>query len=344
MYIKKPDVVELTAIKESPRFYDELEIRLKRFFRDKFYIPLLREIDLSVNTIKNSDEYTALKDALFRGVVTFGKNRFSGKFSAQVSKELIEMGAVFEKRTGSFKIQSSFIPTQVSQMVLSGDLNFQKKMHLLDQKLSEIIPEELSSTFKCADIFDKTLYKADTDFRKNVKKIAVVPELTKEERDQISKQWQDNMNLWIKDWTGEQIKEIRATIYQEVMSGSRRESLIPPIMKITKTIQGSHEQSLNKAKFLARQETRLLMAAFKQTRYEAAGSKSYIWRNVHRPKDASPDQHTPGNVRYSHAILDGKEFEWSNPPISTNPGEPVRRNNPGTDFNCRCFSRPLIKK
>lgn len=336
-------IVELKTFEESPATYDELEDRLNEFFLKFLYIPLVQEIDLPKNIIRNAKK-NPLTDALYRGRVTYSAGAFRGKFNAQISKELKALGAKFDRKTSSYKLPEDEIPTQVKQLISAGDLHFQTQMSKLDDKLAKVIPEELAENFKCADIFDKTLHKADTSFRKNIRNITVTPELTESQRAKIATDWQNNMKLYIKDWTEKQIKELRSKIYEDITAGARRESLIPPILKITKTIQSSHEQALNKAKFLAHQESRLMMAKFKEVRYKDAGIQEYIWRCVHRPFDNTPGHHSPGNVRYSHGILNGKIFKFSDPPVTTNPGEPSRRNNPGQDYRCRCFARPILRK
>jgi SPP1 gp7 family putative phage head morphogenesis protein len=89
-----------------------------------------------------------------------------------------------------------------------------------------------------------------------------------------------------------------------------------------------------KAKFLARQETGLLMAKFKESRYTESGIHQYKWRC-----SAGSAKHP---VRPSHKVLDGRVFRWDTPPITTAPDEPQRRNNPGEDFNCRCVAIPIV--
>lgn len=335
--------IELKPIQESLKDYDDLEKRIEKFFRESIYIPILKQLQLPKKTIKNTAHANALMDALFTGQIIYSTGTFSGKFNASISRELRNIGAKFDRKTSSYKLEESKIPIEFRNVISASKVHFQKRMEELDETLAKLIPEELAKQFKCQDLFDKALWKADREFKKNVKNIAVTPSVSKEQREKISKAWQDNLQLYIKGWTEKQIKDIRKQIYEDVSGGTRRKSLIPAIYKVTKTIQKSHEEALNKAKFLAHQESRLMMAAFKQTRYEEAGSKSYIWRCVKRPHDESPKQHTPGNVRYTHGKLDQKEIKWSEPPITSNPGESVRRNHAGQDYNCRCFSRPIIK-
>lgn len=337
-------IIELKIIEESPRTYDEIEARLKKFFREQIYFPILRELNLSKKIMKNAAHFNALMDALYTGRIHYLNGVFTGKLSAAISKELRAIGASFDHKTGTYRLPETDVPIQVMQVIQSTESHFLNKMAKLDKTLSELSPSGIANQFKCADLFDKTLFKADKEFRKNVKNITNPPQLTPEQRERIATDWQNNMKLWIKDWTEEQIKDLRKNIFEDVMSGKRRESLVPPILKITKTIQESHDQAVHKAKFLAHQETRLLMAKFKEVRYTDAGVHEYIWRCRHRPHDTSPQKHTPGNVRYSHGLLNGKIFSWANPPITSNPGQPLRRNNPGQDYNCFCQARPILRK
>ncbi len=107
--------------------------------------------------------------------------------------------------------------------------------------------------------------------------------------------------------------------------GYRYETLVAEIQK-------SYGISQRKAKFLARQETSLLMSKFKQVRYQEAGSNEYIWDCV-----AGSSAHP---VRHFHLLNRGKIFRWdTGAPINAN-GD---RKNPGQDYNCRCFAKPIIR-
>lgn len=336
-------LVELDPIEEPQEGYDILEKRLKEFFKKVLYIPLLKEMELPKKVLLNAPP-NALTEALMSGQITYIDGEFVGKFNAAISKELHLLGASFDSKKGSFKLRISYVPYAIRQAILSGEDRFKQRLKDLDRKLKSMVPEELADQFKCEDVFDRTLFRADKSFQKNVKKLVLTPTLTPGDREKISKEWQNNMRLYIKDWTEEQIKKLRAQVYEQIVTQGSREKLIAPILKITKTIQGSHDEALNKAKFLAHQESRMLMAKFKEVRYTGAGIPEYLWRCVHRPFDASPNQHIKGNVRYAHGLLNGKIFRWDDPPITSNPGEPTRRNNPGTDYNCRCIARPILRK
>ncbi len=122
-------------------------------------------------------------------------------------------------------------------------------------------------------------------------------------------------------------------IETSITAGNRYDSLI-------KVIERQYGVMTSKARFIARQETNLFLAAFKKARYTSAGSQTYIWGCVKMPHDTSPDHHTLGNVRYYHGILEGSIQRWDNPPPTDAKGN---RNNPLEDFGCRCFAIPQIE-
>jgi SPP1 gp7 family putative phage head morphogenesis protein len=78
-----------------------------------------------------------------------------------------------------------------------------------------------------------------------------------------------------------------------------------------------------------------MIAAYKKEKYTSAGVNKYKWRCV-----AGSPLHP---VRPSHKALNGKIFSFDDPPITTMPGEPVRRNNPREDYGCRCHAVPIVE-
>lgn len=321
--------IELRPIKESTEDFEAVEKRIKDLFRKLVYLPLLKELGEPRKSLKNATgDYEALLDALFKGTVTFSRGVFTGRFNAQVSKELKKIGARWDRKTASFRIHQSSLPPELRSAVAASELRFEEKLAGIDRKLGQILPDEIADQFKGSDLFDRTLWRTEKDFQASVKNITVAPQLTPERSKRIADEWQDNMKLWIKDFAEKEIKELRKDMKKSVFTGNRYESAV-------KTIQKSYGVTERKAKFLARQETSLLMTKFKETRYTDSGVNEYKWGCV-----AGSKLHP---VRPAHKSLEGKIFKWDNPPITTAPGEPARRNNPGQDYNCRCFARPIVR-
>lgn len=334
--------IELTPIKETTKDYEDVESKIKRLFRVHIYLPILRELDLSSKTLQNSKAFS-LAEAIKYGRIQFAQGRFTGSFSASTSRELKDLGAKWDRKTSSFKILQSALPPQIQAVISASNVRFEEKLSKIDAKLAQILPEEFADQLKVSDNFDSSLWKVDRDFHKSIKNITVAPKLSAEDRKRIADEWQNNMKLWITDFTKKEIIELRKNIQESVFKGNRYNAAI-------KTIYDSYGVSQNKAKFLARQETSLLMTKFKQTRYEAAGVMEYKWGAVAgTPKHPTRPWHRAlaENSNASKTTSDGKcvkgIYRWSDPPNTAGPGEAPRANNPGQDYNCRCYAKPIVR-
>jgi SPP1 gp7 family putative phage head morphogenesis protein len=322
-----PQLVELRPIRERISDYDRIERRIRAAFKSLIYAPLVHALGLPRQTVQNAT-WTALTAAVAAGRLTYRDGSFRGKFDAAASKELRELGAKWDRRTASYRLDESSIPYQTREAINASAQKFQDRLVQIDNKLAQVVPAEIAEAVNVADLFDSVLFKVDSEFEQSVKKITVAPKLPASQRRRIADEWQNNMELWIKNFTADEIVRLRKSIADSAAAGNRYEATI-------RAIQESYGVTARKAKFLARQETSLLMTKFKQVRYQAAGVNEYRWACV-----AGSPKHP---VRPSHRALNGKIFRWDAPPITTGPGEPVRRNNPGQDYNCRCAAIPLVR-
>lgn len=290
------------------------------------------------NSLYNAPKHTTpvelinLKSALQSGKIQFYRGSFKGKFTAPVSKELKSLGAKWSAKDQAWKLPSAELPPDLRMAISSSEVNFEQKLKSIDRRLEQILPEEIAEKLKVSEIFDRSLWKVDKEFHKNVAKITVAPQLTESGRQRIAEEWETNMQKYVKDFSETEISELRQKIQKTVYAGNRYESAV-------QSIQKSFGVSERKAKFLARQETALLMAKFKAVRYQDAGITKYKWKCV-----SGTATHP---VRKWHKDLEdrsrkGETFSWDDPPITSKPGEPVRKNNPGEDYNCRCFAIPVV--
>lgn len=92
-------------------------------------------------------------------------------------------------------------------------------------------------------------------------------------------------------------------------------------------MERSTEVAVNRAKLIARTETARANAAFVQTRASAVGSRGYIWRTT-----------MDGAERHSHAEMNGKYVEYSEPPRLSD----GTRGHAGTFPNCRCWQDVVL--
>jgi SPP1 gp7 family putative phage head morphogenesis protein len=328
------EIKYLKPIKESTEDYDKVERKIKELFRKEIYFPIMRVLGLGQKTLMNA-KYDLL-EAIKYGRIQFYRGVFKGRFNADISKELKALGAQWDNRTGTWKLSQTSLTQEIKAAIQASESRFQHKIDLIDKKLTQFLPEEIADRLKVDHIFDSTLWKVQREFDKTIRGITVAPQLTKEQRARIAKEWQNNLKLYIKEWTQKEIVELRKSMQQSVFAGNRYETAV-------KTIEKSYDVSTNKAKFLARQETGLLMAKFKETRYQDAGVTKYKWTCV-----AGTPAHP---VRPAHKALDGKVFSWDNPREldknghvnSSGAHKPGDNKNPGEDYNCRCYAKPIVE-
>lgn len=323
--------VELRPLKDNDKDYETIESRIRRIFREEIYLPLIKLLGEPSKTLKNSRD--DLLEAIKTGRIEFNRGSFSGRFNATISRELKALGASWDRKTRMWKLPQSALPLEVRMAISASESHFQIKIAAIDRKLAQILPEEIADHLKISDHFDSVLWKVDKDFQSSLRGLTLAPTLTKDQRQRMAEEYQQDMKRFIKDWSQKEIETLREDMQKSVFAGNRYETAI-------KLIKKSHDVSINKAKFLARQETRLLLTKFKQTRYEDAGVSKYRWgisNNAIQPKGGP---YVKGQVRHDHGVLAGKVFEWQNPPITdTLTGA---RNNPGQDYNCRCYAVPIV--
>lgn len=314
--------IELEPIPETIEDYEAIEKELKKFFFDELYKPLLEILKVNKAAIMNS--ISTLSQAILSSRIWFYRGQFKGKFNASISKELRRLGAKFDKKEKSYKINLSQLPPDIRQAIEASESRFGRTANRINAKLSELFDQDISEKLNITDLFDKSIYKVNKRISDQLKKITVAPQLTPAQQKTIAKDYNNNMKLYVKDFAKEEIVSLRDKIQKHVLSGGRYEDMI-------KQIQRSYHVSESKAKFLARQETSILMSKFKETRYKDAGSQKYKWRCV-----VGSAKHP---VRPMHKTHNGKVFLWSSPPVINSKGE---RKHPGQDYGCRCTAVPII--
>jgi SPP1 gp7 family putative phage head morphogenesis protein len=328
-------VVELKPLRDNDKDYEEIERRIRALFKQEIFLPLLRLLGVTGSVLQNAILKNALLDAIRTGRIQFYRGVFSGKLNASITRDLKALGATWERKTGTFKLPSSSLTAEVRHAISASESSFRQKLSSIDQKLAQILPEEIADKLHVGNHIDQTIWKVEKEFSGSLRNITLTPTLSKEARARLAEEWQNNLRLDIKTWTQKEVVNLRKAMQASVFAGNRNDTAVKLIMK-------SHDVSVNKAKFLARQETRLLLTKYKQTRYEDAGVNEYRWGIANRPIQSSRSApYIKGQVRHDHGMLAGKTFRWDHPPITnTLTGA---RNNPGQDYNCRCYAIPIVK-
>jgi len=143
--------------------------------------------------------------------------------------------------------------------------------------------------------------------------------------DFLEAQVNKNVSL-IKSISDEYFKAIETTVMNGTANGMRWEQIAREIGGI-KHISSVNGKLQNRIKLIARNETSNINASINKRRQEELGVEKFKWVTADDER-----------VRDSHAKLDGKIFEWDNPPIVD--GVPTT---PGRPINCRCVAVAVIE-
>jgi SPP1 gp7 family putative phage head morphogenesis protein len=321
---------QLKPIRETTQDFEDLEDEILKLFREEIYLPILEQLH-QAKSIKNA--FDDLADAIISLRITYNRGRFEGQLNSKLSRELRRIGAKWDRKQGSFSAPHSELPLEIKHAISIAEARARSVWRGVDAQLQAIDAAKVAEKLKTDSIFNKVLVKVEKSFQASVKDISIASQLTDKERARVAAEYTKNLQVYIQDFTQKETLELRNKIRDRSLSGLRYESVI-------KEIQDSYGVSQNKAKFLARQETSLMMTKFKQVRYQSAGIEEYYWQCV----VGSPNH----PVRPIHKALgdakgpDGKKkiYRWDDPPVVNLKGE---RKNPGQDYNCRCVARPIVR-
>lgn len=287
------------------------------------YKPILDAADLSSRQASKA----SLIKALETGVITYQDPYFMGQFSASVSKDLRSLGAKWDKSKKAFRMED--VPPEVWSAILQGKNVTEDKIKEINLALDGIEgrKSQILGLIDVGSHFESTVKSLGDQFYFSLKTmkhdLAVPADMNPKMKEDLKRSYQENLDYYVEQYTDEAIYRLRKRVEDNVLKGFRAENLVADIRSESKRSEG-------KAKFLARQETSLMVSKFREIRFKDAGVERYKW-------STSGDT----RVRDDHKDLNGKIFSWDDPPIVEK--STGRRGNPGEDFNCRCVAIPLLR-
>lgn len=294
----------------KPSYYAAVDERLKKYFFETFFAPLLETLPPAVKVRANAST-SAIIDALSSGRVVYKDGVFSGTFSAKLSRELAEF-ATFDGRSRVWKgrppasIISAALMANDKRARMTDEIN--RKIDDLEQRVEETI-----KTLSFSE--DLPLFAMANDISESLP-IGVMPAIDKRTAEKMLKDYTESQKLNIKNWQPEQIERLRRMVERIQTTPTDNSSLRDEIMK-------EWNVSANKAQFLARQETSLFFSKLSMNRAAASGVRRYRWSTSHDER-----------VRERHKELNGTIHSVDDPPVVDL--KTGRRAHPGADFNCRC--------
>ncbi len=319
----------ITPMREDAAMWEAIAVAIRKHIAETIFKPLLRSLvdrDDSEHIANSLDD---LVYAIARGRIQYVDGHFEGRFNASISKELKKLGATWNRKKSWWVLADAKLPVDVRMAIGTSASRFKAMAASANQLLAELHPDLIAKGLDLNVLFESALFKMDAQFLGNVSKVGVVPKLTPDVKRQIAKDYSENTKLDIKKFATKEIERLRAQVQKHTLQdGLRRESMV-------KSIKAQYGVTDRKAKFLARQETSLLMSAFQKGRYLDAGLPRYKWKCV------SNGPHGPHPVRQDHWDLNGSIQDWHTPPVIDR--KTGKRGHPKQDYNCRCTAIPIIE-
>lgn len=313
-------MIRLKPVEEN-RTQEEIIFRKIKAYFDDLLFAFLEEV-----VREPLENATDISWYLKRGYLRYENGYFipKGKLPNKISKDLEKLGAKWSKAKKGYYLKPAKVPVDISQTIAEVNIHNQEKVERIEKYLQGV--EENLPVIELN--FDKEVVKIgsllDKQFADSLGKINVIPaNLTDFQKSEIAQKYTNNLDFYIKKWTRKEIAKLREDIQPYVMQGYRAEGL-------DELIQRHKNVSARKAKFLARQETKLLVAQYQENRFKEAGVTHYIWKTI-----------LDGRERPCHRKLNGQLCSWDAPPmIDDRTGE---RGNPGQAYNCRCKPIPVVE-
>lgn len=308
-------------------YFSTIEEEIQALFNRIIYAPLFLILGAKYpQELQNDKSLPALSSAIKGGAVWYDSAQFKGSFNSAISKELRSIGARWNPKGKTWSLSRTEVPPQVQMALAGAEGRFRAIQTDMFDALDSMQPATtIAKHSKTVKEYDRTIKSMDTNWRKTLspaaKSISIPANLTETQREVIAKEWGQNLDIYIKDWAEQNILELRTKIQDNALTGGRAESM-------EKLIIENYGVSRRKAKFLARQETALLMSKFQETRYSGAGITEYKWSGANDERE-----------RKDHRILNGKVFRFDQPPVTNR--KTGARNNPGGDYGCRCVAIPI---
>lgn len=285
------------------------------------YKPLIESLTPEV---RHNVKPSVLIQAFIERKIYYDNGFVYGVFNSSISKALIKLGGKFNNTKKAFKINLSQFPPEIRDALARGSMVEKEAINKM-LKISREVGNENIVIPGSEDQSKKTLSDLHKQFEKVTPKDLEIPvALHDYKEEQMIKDYTANINRSIEDMSAEMTYRLRQRVEYSVGQGIRAS-------KLKDILITEYGIAANKAKFIARQETSLFTAQYREIRYTDAGLNEYQW-------STSSDE----RVREDHKLLNGMIFSWDNPPITNR--ATGARNNPGEDWGCRCVALPVIRQ
>ena len=289
---------------------------------DMIYKPMFKILGIKAVNDKNP-----VIEALDKGEIYYVDGGFKArnKFSNKISKELIKLGAKYNKWEHSYKIAIEDIPKEIWEAIKQNIQQTQIKLTRINDFLAdvELNLDQIIDTMLFNTQVETILDDVGNQVTRNIKHLNIIePDLDKEQQAEIARNYTNNMQFYIKNWAENKIPEMRQKVQQAILDGYRRD-------EVQKMLETEYGIAQRKAKFLAYNETAIMLAELKKVMYQEMGFTHFMWIT-----------NLDNRERPLHRELHGRIFRFDNPPVID--ARTGQTGLPGETYNCRCQIRPIM--
>lgn len=302
------------------------------YLKEVLFIPMITMYKSTYNdNIKLNALSSELEQAFKANRIYYKDGYVYGKLNAKLSKELQDLGAVYNKNKKAFKLEEA--PIEITNIIYSNQNKLKQMVYNLDDFLNDYV-SNLDSSLQFLNLsYNDTLNNYHEQLKDNLSEFGIIPNLNNYEKESLNNNYTETTKKYIKNWLEKDIIKFRNEMKQYVLEDGYNS------LTLAKKIQKQYNVSQDKAVFLARQESNLLLAEYSKNKYKKMGFNSYEWQtaNDEKVRDYPKNNESGGN----HKALNHLIFNYDDPPIVNQiTGE---RANPGEAYNCRCVGAPVIK-
>lgn len=321
-------MLTLKPIKYKRAYERIIADKIINWFWETFYKECF-EI-LENNTVYNDADI--IRNAIEQGIIYYQDNAFystTGRFRNELARELEALGAKYSKYRKAYLLDKSKVPIEILWGIDTVKATTALKAAAIQAYLTEQLGQLTEKAKKL--MFDTAVEQIMLDLQDRVYKNAkerkielITPKLTDFRASEIAKNYTNNLDFWIQNWTPEQMSKMRETVGQMAIDGKSTKD-IAEYLKNRWGVDARH------AKFLARNEAAIATSSYLAAKYQDEGIVSFKWHT-----------NLDGRERPLHKTLHGQVFRFDNPPIINE--KTGQRGLPGQTYNCRCSLSAVINK
>lgn len=276
-----------------------------------------------------------LVEALRRGVIQYIGDHIYGDLDAKLSGALRALGAEFDGVKKAYRLPRWAAPGWFSAEAAAAQARAENVHKALARELTDL-QTRLEGGQMALPLNPGSVVEAIEDgFEGAATVIGIAKRIPPAARAAMEARYIEQVRPYVVKATAEYIDGVHKAVTDNAARGFRFETIVGDIQHFV----GVSER---KARFLARQETSLFMAGYRQERFTAAGVNDYKWSTSHDIRVRPYADEAKLKKYGDHRILDGKVFSYAQkaPAQYMSCKKPC---NPGEDFACRCVDLAVLR-